>query len=436
MKLNYVSPRWSQEILDCSMPMTFDTYSVCSFGCLYCFSFFQKSHCTKGYLDKNVRAVNPDKVKAMFMAILSGNWDKLNKEERQFVPYVTGRYVMQWGALADQFDEFERHYGITLDLMRFFDEIDYPLSFSTKAAWWTGDERYMELVRRHPHNWHFKISIITADERKARIIEAGVPSPQERLEAIYRLARAGVHVTLRLRPYMIGVSEDYAKLIEMAKDAGADSVTTEFLCLEARADERLKARYRAMSRVAGFDIYKFYLENSPQHGYKRLSREIKVPIIHRVQVEAIKHGLRFYVSDAACRELNHAPNCCGVPPEWKSQTAHFGAAILIAKERGTVRFCDIEPGIQELFSSFLWYRARGFNTSSNKLAALYRKATMADWIRFVWNHPHLGTSPMKMYGGILVPQGLDSNEDVTYGYRVRSSPSKGSCPPNSGSCPG
>ncbi len=35
----YVSPRWTYEILDCSMPMTFDTYSNCAFQCVYCFSF-------------------------------------------------------------------------------------------------------------------------------------------------------------------------------------------------------------------------------------------------------------------------------------------------------------------------------------------------------------------------------------------------------------
>ena len=33
---NYGSPRISSEIMDCSMPMTFDSFSYCSMGCLYC----------------------------------------------------------------------------------------------------------------------------------------------------------------------------------------------------------------------------------------------------------------------------------------------------------------------------------------------------------------------------------------------------------------
>ena len=40
----YQSPRWSAEIADCSMPMTFDTYSNCAFGCMYCFLTLAKKY--------------------------------------------------------------------------------------------------------------------------------------------------------------------------------------------------------------------------------------------------------------------------------------------------------------------------------------------------------------------------------------------------------
>lgn len=47
IKNTYQSPHWTNELLDCSMPMTFDTYSNCSFGCLYCFSQYQRAIRTK-----------------------------------------------------------------------------------------------------------------------------------------------------------------------------------------------------------------------------------------------------------------------------------------------------------------------------------------------------------------------------------------------------
>lgn len=175
LKQNYTSPRWSMEIPDCSMPMSMDTYSRCSYNCLYCFSFFQKSHTTKGYLTGQPRSVNPEKVIALFENAAVNNTAAANKTDVQFFKYIQDRRIMQWGGLADEFDEYERRNGVTLELLRYFDKIDYPLSFSTKAAWWTEDSRYMELFARHTHNWHVKISIITADPEKARKIERGVP---------------------------------------------------------------------------------------------------------------------------------------------------------------------------------------------------------------------------------------------------------------------
>ena len=57
IKKDYMSPRWSMEIVDCSMPMSFDTYSRCAYNCLYCFAYFQKSHIVQGYMCGQARSV-------------------------------------------------------------------------------------------------------------------------------------------------------------------------------------------------------------------------------------------------------------------------------------------------------------------------------------------------------------------------------------------
>ena len=100
LKQNYTSPRWSMEIPDCSMPMTFDTYSRCSYNCLYCFSFFQKSHTVKGYLEAKPRCVNPEKVIALFENAAVNNTAAANKTDVQFFPYIRDRRIMQWSCPA------------------------------------------------------------------------------------------------------------------------------------------------------------------------------------------------------------------------------------------------------------------------------------------------------------------------------------------------
>lgn len=132
LKQNYTSPRWSMEIPDCSMPMSMDTYSRCSYNCLYCFSFFQKSHTTKGYLTGQPRSVNPEKVIALFENAAVNNTAAANKTDVQFFKYIQDRRIMQWGGLADEFDEYERRNGVTLELLRYFDKIDYD---TTMAQW-------------------------------------------------------------------------------------------------------------------------------------------------------------------------------------------------------------------------------------------------------------------------------------------------------------
>ena len=67
-KMTYSSPRWTGEIADCTLPLTFDTYSNCSFGCVYCFSQYQRGigGAKEDYFAKKVKSVNPEKIKKIF----------------------------------------------------------------------------------------------------------------------------------------------------------------------------------------------------------------------------------------------------------------------------------------------------------------------------------------------------------------------------------
>lgn len=405
----YQSPRWSAEIADCSMPMTFDTYSNCAFGCMYCFSQYQRGigGAKEHYLAKEVHPVNAEKIKKMF--------SEPDKYAGQFAEYIKQRRVMQWGGLSDQFDGFERKYGVTLDLLRFFKEIDYPLCFSTKATWWTKDERYMEFVRGQ-HNWNFKFSIITLDEEKARIIEKGVPSPMERLEAIRRIAEADAGgATLRLRPFIIGVSTPtYLDLIREASQRGATALSTEFFCVEQRS-QTLKEYMPTLSELCGFDLMTFYKKYSVAQGYLRLNRKVKRPFIENMKRVCDEVGMRFYVSDAHFKELCHNGSCCGLPPTWNYSHGQFCEALQLCKKNGQVTWDEIKPDIESLHQ-YDWGRASGFNANSSEKRAQFYGMSMAEYMRWLWNNPQAGQSPYKMFEGVMHPSGKDANGNIVYTY--------------------
>lgn len=404
----YQSPRWTNEILDCSLPMTFDTYSNCSFGCVYCFSQYTRGiGATKdAYLSKEVRSVNVDKIKALF---------KGEKPNSQFYPWIAARRPIQWGGLSDQFDGFEKRHGVTLELLKFFKEINYPICFSTKATWVFDDPRYTELFRNQP-NWNMKFSIITLNKENARMIERGVPSPQKRIEAIRKWSALNPNggATLRLRPFIIGVSDkDYEDLIRAAAEAGADAVSTEFFCLETRAPNR--KNYDIISECCGFDVMKFYRKYSHGSGYLRLSRKIKEPYVRRMKELCEELGLRFYVSDAHFKELCTNSCCCGLPESWDYSRGNFSYALQFARENGRVRWADIEKDLDHL-ANFEWIKAEGYNTRDTGARAKFNGMSMKDFLRWQWNTPSSANSPWRLFENVLVPDGLDEDMNIIYRY--------------------
>lgn len=409
IKQGYSSPRWSNEIADCSMPMTFDTYNNCAFGCLYCFSQFQRAlgKAKESYLAKEVKSVTVEHVKRMFT--------DPDRYAGQFATYIKQRRVMQWGGLSDEFDGYERKYGKTLELLKFFKEIDYPLCFSTKATWFTDDDRYMSLIEGQK-NWNFKFSIITFDERKASVIERGVPTPMQRLEAIRRIAAADAGgATLRLRPFIIGITTPtYLDLIREAAERGATAVSTEFFCMEQRS-KTLKDNAPIFNEQCGFDLFEFYRKYSYSSGYLRLNRKVKRPFVENMKNLCDELGVRFYVSDAHFKEMCNNGSCCGLPETWNYSRGQFCQALMICREKGVVRWSDISSDIEQLHQ-YPWGSATGYNANSSEKRAHFEGMTMAKYLRWLWNNPQNGQSPYTMFEGVMRPDGEDENGDLIYYY--------------------
>lgn len=407
----YASPRWTGEIADCSMPMTMDTYSNCSFKCMYCFSQFQRGigNGKNQYLHNEVHWVNVEKIKKMF----------LNPDSSQFGEYIKARKVMQWGGLSDQFDNNEKKYGKTLELLRFFRQINYPLSFSTKSTWWLDDSRYTELFKDNP-NWNVKFSIITLDEQKAKIIEAGVDSPQKRLEAIHKFSELNSGgATLRLRPFIIGISTPtYLDLIKQAHLAGATAMSTEFFCMEQRSN-LLKSKMHYFNELCGFDLLAFYRKYSIGTGYLRLNRKVKKPFMQNMKNLCDELGMRFYVSDSHFKEMSCNGSCCGLPENWNYSRGQFTEALLLAKKNGLVRYSEIKSEIEQFFSHFSQKSSCGFNVGAPERYTKFSGMSMADYMRWLWNTPTDGQSPYKLFEGILIPKGKDENGDLIYYYNQR-----------------
>lgn len=357
-----------------------------------------------------MKHVDVEKVKKIFT----------DPDSSQFGSYVKKRIPMQWGGLSEPFDLREKELGISLQLLKFFREIDYPVSFSSKSVWHLKDDRYRDVLKG-AKNFHVKVSIITYDEEKARIIEKGVPTPKERVWAIGEYAKLGIAaVNLRLRPFIIGVTNPtHTELIKAVAEMGAYGVSTEFFCLEARAADNVKARYKIISAVAGYDIWEFYRRFSVQQGYRRLNYEVKRSYINGIKLLCASNNLKLFVSDANHKEACAYGSCCGVPdtgPFGNFAKCQFTQAIVIAKEKGEVHFNDIAQYETEYLKETPYIDATGFNTANLANRAKHRYMSMFDHMRATWNKPKNQNSPYRYFDGLLIPDRLDENNDIVYKF--------------------
>jgi len=399
-------------VMDCSMPMTFDQYNNCGFNCLYCFSTFQRATgaSAANYLARNIKKVSVEKFKSYFT--------DLDNPKNPFRELIRNRITLQWGGLSDPLCPIEEQEGTGYEILSFLKEIKYPICFSSKSDLLLRDPKYLALFEGMGDYWSYKASIITFDEEKAKKMEAGTPSPQRRLEVLKKLSEMGIWTILRLRPFIIGLSDlTYEELLTKAGEYGIKAVSTEFFCLELRSINKAKAKYDKISEIVGFDIINFYKNISKGSGYLRLNYSVKEKYINRMEELCDKYGMNFHVSDAHHKEKGASGSCCGLPADgrFKFSKCQFTYALWFAKKNGQVRWSDISK-------EDIWLKttgpitAPGFNTGNN-----YKRNKKCDmdfytFMRNEWNSPNSHNSPYKYFGGILVPDGLDENKDVIYKF--------------------
>ena len=426
---HYESPRISRELLDCSMPMTFDQFGNCGYNCMYCFSTFQRGigDGAKNYYAKKYKKVNIEKFKRTFT--------ELDNPKNQFRNLIKNKITLQWGGLSDPLCTIEEQDGTGYEILKFLREIKYPICFSSKSDLLLRDKKYLELFKGMEKLWSYKASIITLDPKKASIMEAGAPSPQDRIKVLKLLGEHNIWTIWRLRPFIIGLSSlDYLEQIKIAGEIGVKALSTEFFCLELRAVNKAKDKYDAMSKIVGFDIIQFYKNISNGQGYLRLNRKIKEPYYLKMREACRNLGINFHVSDAHGKEYGDSGSCCGLPATPSGGCAltnyskcQFTNALQIAKKKGRVTWDDIEK-------DNVWLKDVKTKSCYNANDYIKEKKCVMDTYQFMkncWNTPNDANSPYKYFGssgkkdkngqeiGILQPEKIDKNKNVVYKFNSR-----------------
>lgn len=426
---SYYSPRISSELPDCSSPLTFDTYSRCSMRCQYCFSHSQKD-VNPGTKNAPLQAVDADGLFRMIDGLGKGKEEKL-----MYKHFFEQKFLFHWGGLADSFCHFEKKYGASYPILQGLLDRGYPTMFSSKGPT-IMDNKFIYLFEEHArkNTMAFQFSIVTADDELAKKVEPGVPSPTERFRYMRTLSDMGYWTILRLRPFIIGVTDHtLPNLLESAYNSGARAISTEFYAMDHRCVGSMRKATENLGKLMGIrDIFTYFSRLSPKErgGYCRLNRLIKEQYVKYMYKFCCDHGMVFACSDPDFKELCMTGNCCGLPeqhptPDMNNWSRFQLTAFLKEArreyhktgERALLKF-------NEVYGRFDWIlddvELSHMDIGCTKFVyAIRKQLTLRYLLQDKWNNLNSYANPSNYFHGKIMPVGLDdSKENLVYQYQV------------------
>ena len=195
---------------DVSFDQSINPYRGCEHGCVYCFA--RPSH---GYL-----GLSPG---LDFETRLSAKTNAAEVLRRELAAPGYRCKVIAVGVNTDAYQPIERELKITRSVLELLAETEHPVALITKSALIERDIDVLapmatkNLVRVH-------VSITNFDPELARKLEPRAAAPYRRVEAVRRLAAAGIPVGVMVAPVIPFMTDrDLEEILERSRDAGATS---------------------------------------------------------------------------------------------------------------------------------------------------------------------------------------------------------------------
>ena len=134
------------------------------------------------------------------------------------------------GAMSDPYNPFEEELLLTRHALELIDAYDCGAAVDTKSDLIVRDIDLYQSIQAHSPVI-CKITVTTVDEELAAKVEPRAPSPAQRLEAIRKLAGAGIFCGVLLMPvlpFLEDRPEQVLSVVDRSADAGAKFIYSGF----------------------------------------------------------------------------------------------------------------------------------------------------------------------------------------------------------------
>ena len=272
----------SSKFAICGMPIRWDSYKTCSFGCEYCFAENRKIM----EYEKTLKVANLNSLSKRLNRVFdTKDFDENNLLDK----LISNKITWHAGGMSDPFQPIEGKLNITRDMVDISSQYDVSILFSTKS------DTYHN-CNLDPSLHTFQLSF--TNNKDNIMLEPNV-APFEKRVAFYRkLKDEGFKVGLRFQPLIPGITTP--DILDSFPDA--DMVTFEFIKLVPQNEE---------SKRKTLDICNLDSKDFTQKGLLCLKPEIRYEYIKPFIERAKELGIPYSVSDNDLRYLTNNKCCCG-----------------------------------------------------------------------------------------------------------------------------
>ena len=193
---------------DVPFDRSINPYRGCEHGCVYCFA--RPTHAFLGLspgLDFESRLFyKPDAARLLEEALHDRRYECR---------------VMAMGTNTDPYQPIEREHRITRSILEVLSECDHPVGIVTKSALVVRDIDILAPMAERGLA-QVCLSVTTLDRDLARLLEPRAPTPLRRIQALGRLAEAGIPTGVMAAPMIPGLTDhELEDILLAARDAGA-----------------------------------------------------------------------------------------------------------------------------------------------------------------------------------------------------------------------
>jgi len=310
----------------CPMPLNIDVWDglVCPYNCLYCFANSFRASLYTSFFDnsktRGLRHCDPDKYKKQMDKYMNFR----GKDPHSFSGIskaICMEMPLRFGIRFEDFLLKEKKKGISLDLLKYLSENEYPLMINTKSDI-LGYDDYLKVLKDNKGKTAVHITLISSDNDLLKKIEPAAPSYERRLKSMRNLIQEGIRVVARIEPFMVFINDDKdktEKYMEDLESIGLKNITFDTYSYSANSPGIRQAFYNE-----GFDWERIFLAGCD-------SQPLGSLLLGKFMEMFRKRGFSCSTFDMGNVPSNDQAICCEVEDWFGKSQYNFGCTVYCAR---------------------------------------------------------------------------------------------------------